>query len=193
MLGNYKPERMEPMFRQIDDRMRQIPGMRMVAPALYAPMTGDSWNDGIRIEGRPEPPAKEDTSASWARVMPSFFETIGAKIVLGRPITDEDTAATRKVAVVNQAFARRFFKNQNPIGQHFGIDKIKYSATFEIVGVTNDVRYMTYNYKKPVGPMYWVPEAQTVQYDDPAYLSGEIWSHYLYNIVLWAGISSRRT
>jgi hypothetical protein len=45
---------------------------------------------------------------------------------------------------------------------------------------------MTYNYKKPVGPMYWVPEAQTVQYDDPAYLSGEIWSHYLYNIVLWA-------
>jgi predicted permease len=186
MLGNYKPERMEPMFRQIDDRMRQIPGMRMVAPALYAPMTGDSWNDGIRIEGRPEPPAKEDTSASWARVMPSFFETIGAKIVLGRPITDEDTAATRKVAVVNQAFARRFFKNQNPIGQHFGIDKIKYSATFEIVGVTNDVRYMTYNYKKPVGPMYWVPEAQTVQYDDPAYLSGEIWSHYLYNIVLWA-------
>ena len=136
MLGNYKPEQMEPLFRQIDDRLRQIPGVRMVAPALYAPMTGDSWNDGIRIEGRPEPPAKEDTGAGWARVMPGFFETIGAKIVLGRPITEQDTAATRKVAVVNQAFAKRFFKDQNPIGQHFGIDKIKYSATFEIVGVT---------------------------------------------------------
>jgi putative ABC transport system permease protein len=45
---------------------------------------------------------------------------------------------------------------------------------------------MTYEYKKPVRPMFWVPEAQTVQYDDPAYRSGEIWSHYLYNIVLWA-------
>ena len=52
MLGNYKPEQMEPMFRKIDDRLRQIPGVRMVAPALYAPMTGDSWNEGIRIAGQ---------------------------------------------------------------------------------------------------------------------------------------------
>jgi putative ABC transport system permease protein len=186
MLGNYKLEQMEPMFRQIDDRLLQIPGVRMVAPALYAPMTGDSWNEGIRIEGRPEPPAKEDTGSSWARVMPNFFETIGAKIILGRPITDEDTARTRNVAVINQAFAKRFFKDQNPVGQYFGINKIKYSATYEIVGVTNDVRYMTYEYKKPVRPMFWVPQAQTVQYDDPAFMSGEIWSHYLYNIVIWA-------
>ena len=186
MLGNYKPEQMEPMFRQINTGLLQIPGVHMVAPALYAPMTGDSWNEGIRIEGRPEPPPKENTGASWARVMPGFFETIGAKIVLGRPITDEDTAVTRKVAVVNHAFAARFFKGQNPIGQHFGIDKIKYSATFEIVGVSNDVRYLTYDYRKPVQPMFWLPEAQTVQYDDPGYLSGEIWSHYLYNIVIWA-------
>jgi predicted permease len=186
MLGNYKPEQMEPLFRQIDDSLLQIPGMRMVAPALYSPMTGDSWYEAIRIEGRPEPPAKEDTGSGWARVMPNFFETIGAKIMRGRPITDQDTAATRKVAVVNQAFARRFFRDQNPVGQRFGIDKIKYSATYEIVGVTNDVRYMTYEYKKPVRPMFWVPEAQTVLYDDPAFMSGEIWSHYLYNIVLWA-------
>jgi predicted permease len=186
MLGNYKPEQLEPMFREIDDRLRQIPGVRMVAPALYAPMTGDSWNDGIRVEGRPEPGAKEDTSAGWARVMPGFFETVGAKIVLGQPITDEDTAATRKVAVINEAFARRFFKGQNPIGQHFGPDKIKYSSTYEIVGVVKDIRYMTYDYKDPVRPMFWLAETQTVQYDDPAYRSGEIWSHYLYNIVIWA-------
>lgn len=186
MLGNYKPEQMEPMFRQIDDRLRQIPGVRMAAPALYAPMTGDSWNDGIRVEGRPEPGAKEDTGAGFVRVMPGFFETLGAKILLGRSNTDEDTAATRKVAVINEAFAKRFFKGQSPIGQHFGPDKIKYSATFEIVGVVKDMRYMTYDYKEPVGPMFWVPEAQTVEFDDPAMSSGEIWSHYLYNIVIWA-------
>ncbi len=105
---------MEPLFRQIDDRLLQIPGVRMVAPALYAPMTGDSWNDGVRIEGRPEPPAKEDSSAGWARVMPAFFDTIGAKIMLGRPILEQDTNASRKVAVINQAFAKKFFKGQNP-------------------------------------------------------------------------------
>jgi len=186
MLGNYKPEHLEPMFQQIDDRLMQIPGVRMVAPALYAPMTGDSWNDGIRIEGRPEPGAKEDTSASWTRVMPNFFEAVGAKMVLGRPITQDDTQATRKVAVINEAFAKRFFKGQNPVGQHFGIDKIKYSSNFEIVGVSRDMRYLTYDYKDPVRPMFWLPEAQTVQYDDPAFVSGEVWSHYLYNIVIWA-------
>jgi putative ABC transport system permease protein len=186
ILSNYKPERLEPLFRQIDDRLRQIPGVRLVAPALYSPMSGDSWNNGIRIEGRPEPGAKEDTGAGFSRVMPDFFDTIGAKILIGRPITEEDTEATRKVAVINQAFAKKFFRDQNPIGQHFGPDKIKYSATYEIVGVVRDIRYMTYDYKDPIRPMYWVPEAQTVEWDDPAYLSGEIWSHYLYNIVIWA-------
>ena len=88
--------------------------------------------------------------------------------------------------MVNEAFAKRFFKGQNPIGQHFGPDKIKYSSTYEIVGVVRDMRYMTYDYKDPVRPMYWLPEAQTTQWDDPAYKSGEIWSHYLYNIVIWA-------
>jgi putative ABC transport system permease protein len=186
MLGNYKPEQLEPMFRKIDDRLSQIPGVRMVAPALYAPMSGDSWNDGVRIAGRPEPGAKEDTSASWARVMPGFFETIGAKMMVGRPITEDDTATTRKVAVINEAFAKKFFKDKNPIGEHFGPDKIKYSTTFEIVGVTKDMRYLTYDYKDPIRPMFWLPETQTVQYDDPAYIAGETWSHYLYNIVIWA-------
>jgi predicted permease len=186
MLSNYKPERLQPMFEQIDDRLRQIPGVRMVSPALYAPMTGDSWNDGVRVAGRPEPGAKEDTSASWARIMPGFFETLGAQMALGRSITEDDTATTRKVAVINEAFAKRFFKDQNPIGQHFGPDKIKYASSFEIVGVVKDMRYMTYDYKDPIRPMFWLPETQTVEYDDPAFASGEIWSHYLYNIVIWA-------
>jgi predicted permease len=186
MLGNYKPEQLEPMFRKIDYRLMQIPGVRMAAPALYAPMTGDSWNDGIRVQGRPEPAPKEDTSAGWSRVMPGFFETIGSKMVLGRSISEEDTSTTRKVAVINEAFAKRFFKNQNPLGQHFGIDKIKYAGTLEIVGVVRDMRYMTYDYKDPVRPMFWVPETQTVQYDDAAFTAGETWSHYLYNIVIWA-------
>lgn len=185
-LGNYKPEQMEPMFRQIVERIQQIPGVRMAAPALYAPMTGDSWNDGIRIEGRPEPGPKEDTSAGWARVMPGFFETLGAKMVLGRSITEDDTATTRPVAVVNEAFVRRFFKGQNPIGRHFGPDKIKYASKYEIVGVVRDMRYMTYDYKNAVRPMFWLPEAQTLTWDDPAWQAGEIWSHYLYNIVIWA-------
>ena len=185
-LGNYPPERMERLFREIDERLRQIPGVRMVAPVLYAPMTGDSWNDGIRIAGRPEPAAKEDTSAGYVRAMPGFFETIEAKMILGRPLTEDDTPATRNVAVVNEAFVRRFFKNENPIGQHFGPDKIQNAGNYEIVGVVRDMRYMTYDYKDPIGPMFWVSETQAVHYANPDDNTGELYSHYLYNIVIWA-------
>jgi putative ABC transport system permease protein len=185
-LCSYKAEQMEPLFRQINDRLRQIPGVRIVTEALYAPMSGDSWNNGVRIEGRPEPPPKENTGSGFARVMPDFFDAIGAKIVLGRPITEEDTASTRNVAVINESFAKKFFKDQNPIGQHFGPGKIKYSATYEIVGVVKDIRYMTWGMKEPVRPMYLVPEAQAAKWDDPAYASGEIASHELNNIVIWA-------
>ena len=185
-LSNYKPEQMELLYRRIDDSLKQIPGVRMVSPALYAPMTGDSWNEGIRIQGRPEPAPKEDTGAGWVRVVPGFFETIGAKMVMGRALTEDDTAATLNVAVVNEAFVKRFFKGQNPIGQHFGEDRIKYASTYEIVGVVRDMRYMTYDYKEAVRPMFWVSETQTVHYDDPVFSEGEKWSHFLYNIVIWA-------
>jgi putative ABC transport system permease protein len=107
-------------------------------------------------------------------------------MLLGRPITEDDTASTRQIAVINEAFAKKFFKGQNPIGQHFGPDKSQYANKYEIVGVVRDMRYMTWDYKEPIRPMFWLPEAQTTQYDDQAFQAGEIWSHYLYNIVMWA-------
>ena len=185
-LANYKLEQLDPLYVQIRDRLRKVSGVRMVTAALYAPMSGDSWNEGIRVEGRPEPPAKEDTGSGWAMITPDFFDTIGAKMVLGRPITDQDTATTRNVAVINEAFAKKFFKDQNPIGQHFGQNRVKYSATYEVIGVSKDIRYMTWGFRQPVRPMFWAPEAQTVKYDDPAFTVGEVSAHFLGNIVIWA-------
>ena len=185
-LGNYKPEQMELFFRRVDERLLRVPGVRMAAPVLYAPMSGDSWNEGIRVEGRPEPGPKENTGAAWARVMPGFFQTLGAKIVQGRAIEEQDNATTRPVAVVNEAFARRFFKHQNPIGRHFGMDRIQYAGKFEIIGVVRDIRYMTYRYKEPIQPMFWLPETQSVKYDDPQFNTFDLFSHFLYNIVIWA-------
>ena len=185
-LGNYRPEQMESFFRRIDERLLGVPGVRMVSPALYAPMSGDSWNEGIRIAGRPEPGPKEDTGAGWARVMPGFFETLGARVVQGRTIAEQDTTTTRPIAVVNEAFVRRFFQHENPIGQHFGLNRIQYAGKIEIVGVVHDIRYMTGNYKDPVRPMFWLPETQSVKYDDPQFNTFDLFSHFLYNIVIWA-------
>jgi predicted permease len=118
--------------------------------------------------------------------MPGFFETIGAKIAQGRFIEEQDTATTRPIAVVNEAFVRRYFKDQNPIGQHFGMNRIQYANTFEIVGVARDIRYMTWGIKNPIRPMFWLPETQSVKYDDPQFNTFDLFSHFLNNIVIWA-------
>src|SRR5262249_53768807 len=119
-LSNYPEPQLLPLFREIETRLRAIPGVWMASAALYAPMGGLYWAHDVRIAGRPEPGATDDVSVAWTRVMPGFFDTVGDRIVLGRPITDADSADGRRVAVVNEAFARKFFPNGNPIGGTLG-------------------------------------------------------------------------
>jgi len=187
LLSNYKPEQLTPLFRQIENRLRAIPGVRMVSSATYAPMTGDEWNTGVRIEGKPEPGPHDNNSAGYTRFTPGLFQLFGGKMVQGRAFTEDDNEHTRLVAVVNEAFAKHFFGSQNPIGQHFGPGDRKYAGMFEIIGVTPDIRYMAGDdMKEPVPPMFYLPEAQTAHFQEPAANAGEAWSHYLNNIVLWA-------
>jgi predicted permease len=182
-LAGYAPERLVPLFREIGDRLRAIPGVRMVSPALYAPQSGLYWGREIRVDGKPEPGPRDDVSSAWTRVTPGFFETLGAPIRMGRPITEEDGADTRRVAVVNETFARRFFGGENPIGKHFGPGAGN-AGLYEVVGVASDMRY--FSEARDAVPMYFVPQAQTAHFDDPGLEGREVWSQYLYNIVIWA-------
>jgi putative ABC transport system permease protein len=184
-LSNQPQEQLLPLFREIDERLRALPGVRIASAALYSPMSGSYWSHDVRIAGRPEPGAGDDVSSAWTRVMPGFFETIGDRIVRGRPIVDADAATTRRVAVINEAFARKFFPNGNPIGEHFGPAAGKNAGLYEIVGVAADVRYFP-STVHAVRPMYFVPEAQGTTFDDRELESRELWSHDLYNVVIWA-------
>jgi len=174
--SGYKQEQLVPLFREIEDRLRAIPGVRVVGSILEAP---PSWvvTHNIRIDGKPE----DNGSSGSTRVTPGFFETFGDKIVVGRAIADADDSDTRPVALVNEAFAKRFFPNENPIGQHFGPVPEKNAGMYEIVGVASDV-----NFGAGPQPMYFLPEAQSTQFDDPEAEEREVWSHYLYNVVIWA-------
>jgi putative ABC transport system permease protein len=187
LLANYKPEELDTLFKRIDERLLAIPGVHMAAPALYAPMTGDNWNTGVRVEGKPEPGPKDESWSGFTRVTPGFFDTIGGKMIAGRDFSLEDTATTRPVVVVSEGFVKRFFKKgENPIGQHFGPDRMKYAGMYEIVGVARDMRFTTWQMREPVSPMFYVPEAQTTHFDEASEKGNEVWSHYLYDIVLWA-------
>ena len=129
--------------------------------------------------------AKDDVSSAWTRVMPGFFETLGNRIVMGRPIAEEDNATSRPVAVVNEAFAKRFFGKESPIGKYFGPASRRKADVYEIVGVASNVRYFA-DFGRPVGPMYFVPEAQTAVFDEPSLQAREIGSHFPYSIVICA-------
>ena len=99
------------------------------------------------------------------------------------PIVDADNATARRVAVINEAFAKRFFRQENPIGRHFGPATGKNASLYEIVGVAAD-RYFPSTLHAV--PMYFVPEAQGSTFDDRELESRERWSHYLYNLGIWA-------
>ena len=157
--AGYKAEQANAFYRQLHDALAAMPGVKEVTYSIYSPMEGDNWGEGIWIEGQaPPPPGSDENESSWDRVSADYFDNIGTKIIAGRSITGQDTAATRNVAVVNQTFARHFFKDGNPIGQHFGDQDPKYAGNFEIVGVTEDTQY--WDPSSHIRPMFFLPAMQ---------------------------------
>jgi predicted permease len=143
---------------QLEREFSSLPGVQSVGLALYSTLEGNNWGEGIFIEGRPAPRADEHNGSSWDRVSPHFFETIGQPIIRGRGFTEQDTATSRMVAVVNQAFVKKFFPNEDPLGHHFGTFDQKYATDYEIVGIVADAKYN--NPREPVRPMYFRPMTQ---------------------------------
>jgi len=177
-LAGYKPPQLDALYRRLHDDLASIPGVAQVSFSNYTPMEGHNWATNAYIEGQaPPPPDTGQNEASWVRVSNDYFSAIGTKIVQGRSFSDQDTATSGRVAVVNQTFANKFFKQENPIGKHFGYIDIKYSSTFEIVGVTEDTMYWEPTAK--MLPMFFLPTQQSVTYDDPRFLASENASHYL--------------
>src|SRR5271165_1729593 len=126
--AGYTPEKLPGLYQALEQRFGALPGVQSVGLALYSTLEGNNWGEGIRVEGRPEPGPNEHNNSSWDRVSPRFFETVGQPIIRGRGFTDSDTATSQMVAVVNQAFVRKFFPKEDPIGRHFGIFDHQYAG-----------------------------------------------------------------
>ncbi|HLK64521.1 MAG TPA: ABC transporter permease [Bryobacteraceae bacterium] len=153
-LSSYSPEKIAAVYRDIESRLRQIGGVRNVALSLYGPMEGNNWQSGVTLEDHPD----HMISPSWDRVSPSFFETIGARVLRGRMFDERDTPDSTHVAVVNQSFVDKFIPNENPIGKRFGMGGVEHRADYQIVGVVDNVHFR--NPRLPVPPMFFVPMLQ---------------------------------
>ena len=142
-------------------RLRQIPGVLDATYSRYSPMEGNNWQSAISILGRSTSPSE---SCSWNRIGPRYFETLGTRLLRGRTIDERDTANAPRVAVVNEAFVRRFLPELDPIGGRLGIGGSEHAGDFEIVGVTEDVKYTSA--ARPTRPMIFFPALQSGAYDD---------------------------
>ena len=152
-LAGYAPLRLSGLYQELQDRLAQVPGVINASLSLYSPMEDDNWNEPAFIEGR-----AGNYQTSWDRVSARYFETIGTRLVRGRAIDERDTPTAQHVAVVNQTFAREAFPNQDPIGQHLGLDGTANSADYEIVGIVEDAKYL--DARSPAYPTVFLPLLQ---------------------------------
>jgi macrolide transport system ATP-binding/permease protein len=157
--AGYKPEQLARLYQQIEDSFHALPGVEHVGLTLYTPLNGDNWNWYVFVQGKRPPEAGQENASSFDRASPEYFKAIGQQVVRGRAFTVADTATSPGVAVVNQAFVKKFFNpGEDPIGQHFGAIDIKNSGDFEIVGVVEDTKYQSARDRPD--PMYFAPMLQ---------------------------------
>jgi predicted permease len=144
--------------QRLEDEFKSLPGVKSAGLALYSALEGNNWGESVFVEGRPDPGPDINHGSSWDRISPQFFQTIGQPVIRGRGFTDQDTATSRMVAVVNQAFVKKFFPKEDPIGRHFGSFDQKYASSYEIVGVVADAKYN--NPRDDYRSMYFRPMTQ---------------------------------
>ncbi len=180
--STYPPDRLDAIYRELDQKLTGLPGVEHASLALYNPFT-DNWGELIFVAGHSSPGLNENSNASWDRVSPGYFQAVGQPILRGRGFTSADRGTANLVAVVNETFAKRFLPNEDPLDKHFGLDLAEYANTFRIVGVVRDAKYNRPD--RPARPMFFVPLAQYVDsYQIDIMRKVEMNSHLVHNAML---------
>jgi predicted permease len=181
-------ERLTALNRDLEARLAAIPGVREAGLALYNPLT-NNWGEGVLVAGKPAPAPGQDIGSSWDRVSTRYLQQLGVKLVRGRYFAESDNELSENVAVVNEAFVRRFFTTgEDPIDRRFGLNLPENVNTFRIVGIVRDAKFAGFALSQPARPMFFVPLAQTVKYASPLMQRVETASHYVGGILLSTGV-----
>jgi len=181
---NYTQAKLAALYRELEDRLNLLPGVRGSGLALYNPLT-DNWGELIYVAGHPAPKSSEEAGSSWDRVSSNYLQNFGIAVLRGRAFTAADNETTEGVAVVNEAFVKRFFKKgEDPLDQHFGLDMPENAGTFRIVGVVRDAKFAGWGLDRPARPMFYVPLAQYVNYKQDLMKTIELHSHFIGGMML---------
>ena len=139
-LAGYKPAELPALYQQVVERLGNLPNVRSVSMATYSPMSGSHRASSIQVPGyTPQP--DEDVVVEDMLAGPNYAATLGIPVLRGRDLGIRDTVSAPRVALVNEAFANRYFKDQNPVGRNFTFDDETDSGKMlEIIGVVGDVK-----------------------------------------------------
>jgi len=150
------PERRQPYKRELLDRVRAVPGSDSAADANVVPVSGNSWNDNVTVEGS----EKLKGTPNFNRVTPGYFKTMRTPLLAGRDFDDHDTATSPYVAIVNETFVSKILEGANPLGVriHQETYKGRPAPTYSIVGLVKNTKYQ--DLREEPRPIIYVVAAQ---------------------------------
>ena len=182
--ATHSAERLAALYRDVEERLTRLPGVRGAGLALYNPLT-DNWGEMVLVAGKPAPRPEDQVGSSWDRVSANYLQSLGVKLVRGRYFNATDNDTTEPVAVVNEAFVRRFFtSDEDPLDRRFGLNMPENVNTFRIVGIVRDAKFAGFALDRPARPMFFVPLAQSVKYANPMMARIEFQSHLVRGLLL---------
>ena len=131
------PERRNVFYRQVLDRVAAVPGVESASGINHLPLAGDLWTFSFAVEGRPAPPPSQEPSAAFRVVFPGYFRTMRIPLLRGRDFTAHDDAPRRRVVIVNETMARRYWPGEDAVGKRIRLDAN--GPWYTVVGVAKDV------------------------------------------------------
>jgi predicted permease len=172
--ASYPPRERESFFRQLIEQIEAQPAIRAAGATTALPLTTSDWTKYFTIDGRPAPPSLDQIPlVGYRQATPGYFRAMGATLRRGRLFTPQDAYGQPLIAIVNEAIARRFWPNEDPLGKRFAINPpeslmpanafpLPNGATsfprITIVGVIADFRQNGLD--RDVNPEVFVPHAQ---------------------------------
>jgi predicted permease len=154
VLNGYSGVQSQQMFARMEREIGAIPGVRGVVAARVPVLAGDNWDNDVSVQGFAKTP-DTDADGYYNAVGPDFFKNMGVALLGGREFTAADVAGAPRVAIVNEAFAKKFGLGANAVGKLMGEGD---SLNRVIVGLVKDARYS--GVKQEMRPVYYLPYMQ---------------------------------
>jgi len=157
--GYREDVRLTRMYRQIEERVSALPGVRAASFSIFTFNEG-TWNNPVWVQGYAS--GHRDTDVHHNAVGTGYFTAMGIPLLAGRTLGPQDTASSPHVAVIGETMARTLFPSGSPIGQRYGRGGPENAGDIEVVGVVKDVKYNSLEEDPQAGD--YLPYTQNVRY-----------------------------